>query len=168
MKNLLVTIGKHELPDSYTEKLEDTLVLHTKLEDSDLVKSITSLYEPGIIKCNLEFEAKELFDRVIFVNTDFFNPNKDISKLFSEKLEDFKLYTLDSTVKFINHKDLIFPSVKLWACSSLTFNILSNLREKHFKRTNVYRYVEDSNEDLGLEHEFFNILGGFMIDIRAL
>lgn len=168
MKNLLVTIGKQELPDSYIEKLIDTIVLHTKLEDSDLVKSITSLYEPGIIKSNLEFEAKELFDRVVFINTDFFNLDKDLSVLFTVELEDFKLYSLDSTVKFINHKNLIFPSVELWACSSLTFNILSNLKEKHFKRTSVYRYVQDSNEDLGLEHEFFDILGGFMIEIKRL
>jgi hypothetical protein len=168
MKNLLVTIGNKELPDSFSKNLEHTLIIHTKVEDSSLTKSVASLYSPGLTKCNLEFEAKQLFERVIFVNTNFFTRDTDISKFFKLKMNNFTLYSLNYDVKFINHKNLIFPSTKIWACSSLTFNILSNLKENHFDRTSLYRYVQDSGEEIGEDHEFFNILGGFMIKIQGL
>ena len=169
MKNLLVTVGSQQLPNSILDFFESYTKKHKFIEKSKaqdpLVVGLTSLYKIGIEKCEIEAKEHSLFSNVVFIHTDFLENSLDYSKLDTKPLRDSTILPLFSEEKFISHKNLLFPSPFAWVCSSLTFNILSTLKESDFNRSKVYKYVKDSNLSLGLEQEFFNLLGGFQIDI---
>ena len=169
MKNLLVTVGSQQLPNSILDFFESYTKKHKFIEKSKaqdpLVVGLTSLYEIGIEKCEIEVKEHSLFSNVVFIHTDFLENSLGYSKLDTKPLRDSTILPLFSEEKFISHKNLLFPSPFAWVCSSLTFNIISTLKESDFNRSRVYQYVKDSNLSLGLEHEFFNLLGGFQIDI---
>ena len=177
MKNLLVTVGSQELPrsildffESYTKKhkfIEKSKALLSldRIAQDPLVVGLTSLHEIGIEKCEIEVKEHGLFSNVVFIHTDFIENSLDYSKLDTKPLRDSTILPLFSEEKFVSHKNLIFPSPFAWVCSSLTFNVLSTLNESDFNRSKVSQYAKDANLNLGIEHEFFNLLGGFQIDI---
>lgn len=177
MKNLLVTVGRQALPDNILDFFKSYSQIHKSLQkkkvlitldrvaQEPLVVGLTSLNEIGVKKCEIEVEQDVLFKNVVFIHTDYIENSLDYSKLDTEPLRDSTILPLFSEEKFVSHKNLMFPSPFAWVCSSLTFNVLSTLKESDFNRTKVYQYAKDANLNLGIEHEFFSLLGGFQIDI---
>lgn len=166
MKNLLVTVGSRELPHNILDFFKSYTKKHKFLHrNKSLTVGLTNLYMIGVEKCQIEVSENKLFRNIVFIHTDFIENSLDYSKLDTEPLRDSTILPLFSEEKFVSHKNLIFPSPFAWVCSSLTFNILSTLKESDFNRSKVYQYAKDANLNLGIEHEFFNLLGGFQIDI---
>lgn len=189
MKVLMVLTGNTELPLDLKERFSNYDILEfedygnrfTTFNETDhILKSILGIHNLGIVKSKREFDGKFLYDKVIYLNKDLIRSNGsryyhyDFNK-YDFEFEDMFLYCPFYTEVDYLYKKLAIPSTSLWMCSSLTFNVISNLKPHHLNISPPELYATelrdipgDYSSLLHYEPQFFNVLGSFNIKIKPL
>ena len=191
--NLIVTLGsKNSL--SYTNfdtlNKEEFQLLHYKSDkrpfdigssffSSVLLRDLFLLNKAGVDKAEIEIQQFQLFNKVIFIHLDYLLLYRDLNETipidFSNiEFTDNFLYSTKYTNYPHTAKNLIFPSIYFWACSSNTFNILSCITPEVLLKGKIKWDIGlDSSlpsQDIFTNYEvqFWNYLGAMGIDICAL
>lgn len=185
----MVLTGNTELPSDLKERFSQYEILEFEDYgnryssfniDRHVLKSYHALHYLGIIKSKKEFDTKKLYDRIIYINKDLIRSNGsryyhyDFEK-YDFDIEDMFLYCPFYTDVEYLYKKIAVPSTALWICSSLTFNVISNIRPEHLDLEAVDLYAAEVRDRPGrylsllhYEPQFFNILGSFNIKIKPV
>lgn len=189
MRTLMVLTGNTELPIDLQERFSQYEILELENYgnkfslynlDKHILKSFLAVHHLGIAKSKREFDGKFLYDRIIYLNKDLIRSNGsryyhyDFEK-YNFTFEDMFLYCPMYTDVNYLYKKVAIPSTSIWMCSSLTFNVLSNILPKHIEVSPPELYATEVRDMPGrylslskYEPQFFNILGSFNIKIKPL